>query len=307
MNSVAQSCRIGTRGSPLALAQTGTVRDTIASHFPDVDFTLAVIKAEADRKPDLPIDQFGGKGLFIKEIEDALLRREIDLGIHSLKDMTAETTVGLSILAVSTREDPRDCLVSRSRRPLADLPIGATVGTSSLRRLHLLHAKRPDLKFEAVRGNVDTRIRKVKSGRYDAVVLAYAALKRLGLESEAVECFDPNEFIPAAGQGSLAIEGRSDDPSALRWSSPIQDPDAAACWRAEQSLLARLEGGCRVPLGAHAIVRSGNIRLKAFKGIELGRPLIRVEGEAGIEEAGDLGRRLAEEILTAENAEERRG
>ncbi|MBI2059074.1 MAG: hydroxymethylbilane synthase [Nitrospirae bacterium] len=291
---------IGTRGSTLALTQSRALIERIQAKFPHIRFELKVIKTQSDRMPDVPLSEFGGKGLFIKEIEEALLRHEIALGIHSLKDMTAETTAGLGILGVTEREDPRDCVISYGRRLFRDLPKGARVGTSSLRRTLLAHALRPDVQYVPLRGNVDTRIRKAASGEVDAVILAFAALKRLGRQDEATEWFDPETFIPAAGQGRLAVEGRVGDPDALAWAKAVDDPSEHLCWKAEQAFLLRLEGGCKIPLGSHAILRDGRIFLRVVKGTQIGEPLYRAEGWGSADEPEALGIRLAEDVLRQE-------
>ncbi|MBI2890208.1 MAG: hydroxymethylbilane synthase [Nitrospirae bacterium] len=291
---------IGTRGSNLALTQARAVQAALAGSFPAISFEIKVIHTQADRLPAASLADLGGKGLFIKEIEEALLQGQIDLGVHSLKDMMVDTTPGLSILAVTAREDPRDCLVSRTGRALGDLPAGSVIGTSSLRRKLLAHHLRPDLNYVPIRGNIETRLRKVSEGVVDGTIMAMAALHRLGCGSAPSDVFDPDVFVPAAGQGSLAVEGRTADEQAARWAAVVQDSDAQIRWESERALLHRLGGGCRVPIGAHARVRDGRLFMKAVKGTDERSPLIRVEGWGTCNEPAALGLQLADAILDRE-------
>ncbi len=244
--------RVGTRGSALALAQTRQVVAELQRRWPGLLVEVVTITTRGDLQTGVPLHQLGGKGLFVKEIEEALLRGEIDLAVHSAKDLPSELPPGLELVAVPARADPRDAVVSRSGAGLLSLPPGARVGTSSLRRLAQIRYLRPDLAVEQLRGNVDTRLRRVEEGRCDAVVVAAAGLARLGLLERAGELLDPVAFVPAAGQGALALEARADDGRARALAAALHDPEAALALRAERAFLARLGAGCQVPAGAYA-------------------------------------------------------
>ena len=285
--------RIGTRGSALALAQSAYVRELL----PRGDHPTEVIETTGDRNPDLSFRRIGGKGVFTKEIELALLDGRIDLAVHSLKDLPTEETPGLVIAALLAREDPRDVLIARTGKGLADLPPGATVGTSSLRRRSQLLARRPDLVIQELRGNVPTRIARMKEGRYDAIVVAAAGLRRLGLTGEIVEILDDAVMLPAPGQGILAIQTRENDSATNQAVASLNDAAAEAEAAAERGFLAGLGGGCLVPVGAHGIARGGRITLAGFVGHPDGRPALRSSGEGNAAEAAALGQALALALL----------
>lgn len=287
--------RIGTRGSALALAQSEHVRALLSEGGERHELTRIV--TVGDREQDASLSKIGGKGIFTKEIETALLERRIDLAVHSLKDLPTEETPGLAIGALLPREDPRDALLSRGRVPFDALPRGARVGTSSLRRRSQLLARRPDLQVIELRGNVPTRIARLEAGLFDAIVLAMAGLRRLGMEGEVTERFDEETMLPAPGQGIVAVQIRSDDPAAAATVGRIHDATSEAEGLAERTFLAGLGGGCLVPVGARGAVRDGALRLSGFVGDPGGSPWIRrgVEGDA--REAASLGRRLAEEMF----------
>ena len=253
--------RIGTRGSALALAQAGWVRDQLAAAGHPGD--LIVIKTTGDRIQDRPLQAVGGKGLFTKEIEEALLDGSLDLAIHSLKDMPAEQPPGLRIGAVPRREDPRDVLIPRDHaiRSLADLPVGALVATGSLRRGAQLRRARPDLRIMGIRGNVDTRLRKVRAGEegIEGTIVAAAGLKRLGVAVPEAVPIPIDVMLPAVGQGALAIQARLDDTSVEAALIAINDADAATCVAAERAFLERLEGSCTVPLAGHAFLDGSDV------------------------------------------------
>ncbi|MBK6846972.1 MAG: hydroxymethylbilane synthase [Proteobacteria bacterium] len=289
---------IGTRGSALALWQARHVAARLGALSPGLEVRLQVIKTQGDKLLDVPLAQVGGKGLFVKELEDALLRREVDLAVHSIKDVPAQLPAGLELAAIPTREDPRDAIVS-SHGGLAALPRGARVGTASLRRRCQLLAARPDLTIELLRGNVDTRLRRLDEGHFDAIVLAAAGLKRLGYGARISECLDP-PWLPAIGQGALGIEVRSDDVSMQALLRPLHDEATACCVRAERALLARLGGGCQVPIGGHAtLVGAADLRLEALVGHPAGQPVFRGERSGPVSEGEALGRALADELLAA--------
>lgn len=293
--------RVGTRGSVLARTQTGWVVARLQERWPGLAVEVRIIKTKGDAVQDRPLAEVGGKGLFVKEIEDALLAGQVDLAVHSAKDVPAEVPAGLAVVACPPREDPRDVLISRDGRPLAELPRGARVGTSSLRRQSLLRRLRPDLELVPLRGNVDTRLRRLAAGELDAVVLAAAGLVRLGLLDRVTQYLDPRVFVPAVAQGILALEGRAADEATVRLARGLHDEDAALALAAERGFLARVEGGCQVPMGAYCRREGGEWVLDAFLASPDGsrfaatRRTIGVEG--GEEAAGDAGREAAEALL----------
>lgn len=249
---------IGTRKSELALTQTNQIirllQDMSVQQGLDYEFRVEKIVTKGDRILDVTLSKVGGKGLFVKEIEQALIDGEIDLAVHSLKDMPAELLDGLMIGAVPKRVDPRDCLITKNNCKLADLPHGARIGTSSLRRVSQMKAYRSDLQLESIRGNIDTRIRKIESEGFDAVVLASAGLFRMGWENRISEYLEPTLCLPAVGQGALGIECRADDLEIRALLDMLNDPWSALAVKAERSFLKRLNGGCQVPIGAYAVV-----------------------------------------------------
>jgi hydroxymethylbilane synthase len=288
---------LGTRGSKLAVQQSEWVQARLRVLAPEVTVTLRRIQTSGDKILDVPLANIGGKGLFVKEIEEALLAGEIDLAVHSMKDVPTQLPKGLAILCVPQREDPRDALISRTGCTFKDLPHGAKVGTSSLRRqAQFLHA-RPDLKIEMLRGNLDTRLRKLREGLYDAIVLAVAGLRRLGWTHEITEYLDPHISLPAIGQGALGIEGRQDDVLVRSLLSRLDHPVTRVAVLAERALLDRLEGGCQVPIAAHATVSGTGLRLEGLVASVDGKEMIRDVVEGTTEHASDVGRQLAERLL----------
>jgi hydroxymethylbilane synthase len=282
---------IASRGSQLALWQARWVAGqlTAAGH----DCRIEVIKTTGDKITDVPLAKVGTKGLFTKEIEEALMDGRADLAVHSLKDLPTELPPGLVLAATPPREDPRDAIVGRR---LADLPRGARVGTSSLRRSAQLRKVRPDLQIESVRGNLDTRLRKLDEGQYDAIVLAAAGLKRLGWAERIAELLPPEVMCSAVGQGSLAIETRAVG-AGFDACRELDDPATHAAVTAERGVLGALGGGCQVPVGAHATVRDGRIRLLGVVASPDGSELIRAESEGDASEAEAIGRALGEQLL----------
>lgn len=297
---------VGSRRSRLALAQTRQVLELWRRRAEEagvtLEFDVREIVTTGDKVLDVTLSKVGGKGLFVKEIEQALLAGAIDVAVHSMKDVPAVLPAGLVIGAVPHREDPRDALISRGGRKLAELPAGGIIGTSSLRRACQLRALRPDLRVEWIRGNVDTRLGRLERGDFDAIVLAAAGLNRLGWGDRISECLPVDEFLPAVGQGALGLECREDDGPLRELLALVHDPVTAREVAAERALLARLDGGCQVPVGAHArlMPAGGNedapvLHLAGFVGDPDGRLLIR--DELAGRDPEETGRKLAERLL----------
>jgi hydroxymethylbilane synthase len=261
------------------------------------DHPLSIIKTSGDLNPSASLSRIGGKGLFTKEIEEALLAGEIDLAVHSLKDLPTEEVPGLAIGALLEREDPRDALISRQRRGLMELPTGARLGTSSLRRRSQILARRPDLTVEELRGNVPTRVKRALEGPLDAAVVAAAGLLRLGLFDRATEVIEESVLLPAPGQGVIAIQIRAKDARTAEAVRVLHDPTAAAEALAERALLSGLGGGCIVPVGARAHAGEGRIELQGFVGHPSGRPTVRRNAAGSIDAPEELGRALALAML----------
>jgi hydroxymethylbilane synthase len=290
---------LGTRASTLARAQTESVIALLTAAWPDLDTETKVISTAGDRTQASgePLPEIGGKGLFTAELERALREGEIDLAVHSLKDLPTEDSEGVVVGAVSTRDDVRDCLVARDHGSLADLPPDAVVGTSSLRRSAQLRALRFDLDVRSIRGNVDTRIEKVRGGEYDAVVLAAAGIRRLGLEHAVSQWLEPDAMLPAPGQGALAIQCRADDSANLALLSGIDQPKARAETTAEREFLRVLGAGCAAPVAALATsTTTPRVRLQGLVADVDGTRMVRVEGEG---EPRSIGEQLAVEALAA--------
>jgi len=286
--------RIGSRGSALALWQAEHVKDRLAVLGQPA--TIEVIITTGDRVQDRRLESVGGKGAFLKEIEEALLEGRVDLAVHSLKDVPTALPDGLTLGAILERADPRDALLSSSGRGLRGLPAGARIGTTSLRRQAQIRALRPDLEVADLRGNVDTRIRKLGEGSYDAIVLALAGLIRLGRVSEVTEVLDSRLLLPAPGQGALALECRQDDEATAALAARLNHPPTSRAVTAERSLLQALQGGCNVPLGALAEADGEGLRLAAFVGRADGSALVR--GEAKGTDPVGLGQALASDLLS---------
>lgn len=258
--------RIGTRGSQLALAQTREVRRrlAVAHAIPEDAIAIEIIRTSGDAIQDRPLSEVGGKGLFTKEIEQALIDGGIDLAVHSSKDMPTVLPDGLELSAFLPREDVRDAFISHKAKTVADLARGAIVGTSSLRRQALIKRMRPDLQVVSLRGNVETRLRKLEEGQADATLLALAGLKRLGLADKAASLLDPGVFLPAVGQGAIGIETRSDDARTRELLSPLNDEETAIALAAERAFLAVLEGSCRTPIAGHATINGGVVTFRGM-------------------------------------------
>jgi len=297
--------KVGTRRSMLALTQTKWVVEQLKKQVPEAEFELKEIVTKGDRILDVTLSKVGGKGLFVKEIEQSLLDGETDFAVHSLKDMPAELPDGLVIGAIPKRVDPRDVLLSREGRKLDELPQGALIGTSSLRRAAQLLAYRPDLRIESVRGNIDTRIRKLTEGNFDAIVLAAAGLERVNWEGEVTQYLPVEISLPAVGQGALAIECRADDEETLALLKRLDDEPTRLAVSAERTFLHKLQGGCQVPIAAYATVDAGRITLTGLVGSPDGKKICKctVVGsdprEVGKQAADEVLRQGAGEILAA--------
>src|SRR5215472_2141755 len=286
--------RIGSRGSQLALWQANHVANLLRAKTHIVD--IQVIKTTGDKITDVALSKVGTKGMFTKEIEEALDAREIDLAVHSLKDVPTELQPEFELAAVMKREDPRDVFVSVKFPDVSSLPAGARVGTSSLRRHCQLKALRADVEIVALRGNVDTRLRKLEMGEYDAIILAAAGVHRLGLDQHVRSRISADVMCPAVGQGALAIETRRDDQQTLSLLSFLNHADTRQAIECERALLGSLGGGCQVPIGAYAEQRNGKLHLRAMVGHPDGSKILREQAEGDAPEA--LGRQVAQTLLT---------
>jgi hydroxymethylbilane synthase len=298
---------IGTRGSRLALWQAEWAKATLQDHLSGVEVDLKIIRTSGDQDQTTPLGQLGGRGVFTKEIERALLAGEVDVAVHSLKDLPTDLPEGLALGAVSPREDCRDALIARAASSFAALPHGANVGTGSLRRRALLLHVRPDLRMQDLRGNLDTRLRKLEAEGLDAIVLAVAGLARMGWAGRITERLPFSVCLPDAGQGAIGIEVRADDAEALRAVSVLNDADTRRSVKAERALLKALGGGCQVPIGAWGRVEDGRLRLDAVVASVDGKRLIRDRAEGGRETPEEVGKGLAERLLKAGAEEILRG
>jgi hydroxymethylbilane synthase len=291
--------RIGTRGSQLALWQANWVKEQLIRKHPDLDVEIHTIKTTGDKILDVPLAKVGGKGLFVKEIEEALMENSVDLAVHSMKDVPTELPDGLGIVAVSEREDPRDAVLGQNKTPILELPQGAKIGTSSLRRQAQLFAARPDFDIEPLRGNINTRLRKLREGMYDAIILAMAGVKRLGWDKEVTEVIDPGVMLPAIGQGALGIETRLTDEGTLERIAFLNDEATSSCVAAERAFLHRLEGGCQVPIAAYAVREGDEVLLTGLVGSVDGTRIIKDSDRGPASGAAQLGDTLANRILEA--------
>lgn len=288
---------IGTRGSKLALWQADYVEQRLREEYPGLQVTQKRISTKGDRILDVPLAKIGGKGLFTKELEEEMLSGSIDLAVHSLKDMPAKVPDGLMIAAVTKRLDPGDALVSNRFSSFSELSQGARVGTSSLRRRAQLLCARPDLTMIDLRGNVNTRLRKLDEGEYDAIVLAVAGLKRLGFADRIREVLPQTMVLPAVGQGALAIETRADDKETRDMLAFLRDDETICCAEAERSFLARVEGGCQVPVGVYATAEGDDLKVEAVIASLDGRRSYRGTVNGAKADAAKLGKGLAEKLL----------
>ena len=292
-----KTLKIATRQSPLALWQANYVKNRLQQLYPDLTIELVPMVTKGDVILDSPLAKIGGKGLFVKELENALLNKEADIAVHSMKDVPMQFPEGLGLAVICQREDPRDAFVSHSYRTFAELPQGAVVGTSSLRRQCQLKALRPDLDIRSLRGNVGTRLSKLDNGDYDAIILASAGLIRLGLADRIASFIDVEQSLPAAGQGAVGIECRTDDMQVQALLAPLADAETTYCVRAERAMNNHLQGGCQVPIGGYAVLQQGQLYLRALVGDIDGSRIIRAEGKSAVENAEVLGVKIAEQLL----------
>jgi hydroxymethylbilane synthase len=292
-----RTIHIGTRGSALALQQTQVVVDLLKASWPDFEADIIEIRTTGDRIQDVPLTKIGDKGLFVKEIEEALLDGRIDWAVHSVKDLPSRLPEGLIVGVVAERADPRDALVARRSFTLATLPEKAVIGTSSVRRRAQLLHWRPDLRIVPIRGNVDTRLRKLESEGLDGIVVAVAGLIRLGWADRISDIIPPEICLPAVGQGALGVEMRGDDQRARTLFQPLTSPTVQAAITAERSFLAHLEGGCQVPIAAWSTVEGGELLLRGMLSDINGSSFLRADRRGAIQAPERLGLALAEELL----------
>jgi hydroxymethylbilane synthase len=288
---------IGSRGSQLALWQANWVKSQLENLHSNADISIRVITTSGDKIKDVPLSKIGGKGLFVKEIEEALLAKEIDLAVHSMKDVPIEIPSQLEISIITKRENPLDALISNNDKKLADLPQGAVIGTSSLRRSSQLLKYRNDFKIHPLRGNVDTRLKKVEDGKYDAILLASAGLNRLGWSNRITEEIPHEVILPAMGQGALGIETRLGDTKTYNFISSLNHEQTNYEVSSERALVGKLDGGCQVPIGAYAIIEDNLITLKGLVASLDGKIIHQSEIVGPIDDAINIGQDLGEELL----------
>jgi len=289
--------KIGTRGSKLALWQANWVKSALVKKFPSTPVELVIIKTQGDKILDVPLAKVGGKGLFVKEIEQALITRRIDIAVHSMKDMPAEIPEGLCIGAIPERENPVDVFISRNGARFNELAAGSIIGTSSLRRGAQLRHARPDMVVRSIRGNLDTRLKKLESENFDALVLAAAGVKRLNLEHKITEYLDSALVLPAIGQGALCIETREDDPIVAPLVAALDHAATRAAVAGERAFLNRLEGGCQVPIAGHGQIRNDLFTLTGLVAEINGSRVIKGEKTGPLDSSETIGIDLAEELL----------
>lgn len=289
--------KIATRQSPLAMWQANFVKAQLEKFHPDLTVELIPMVTKGDVILDTPLAKIGGKGLFVKELENALLEKRADIAVHSMKDVPMQFPQGLCLSVICKREDPRDAFVSNSYANLDELPKGAIVGTSSLRRQCQLKQLRPDLDIRSLRGNVGTRLSKLDKGEYDAIILAAAGLIRLGMAERITSLIETQVCLPATGQGAVGIECRTDDEAVQALLVPLADEETTKCVLAERAMNAHLQGGCQVPIGGYAVLENDKIYLRALVGELDGSAIIRAEGKSAVENAEELGVQIAEQLL----------
>ncbi|HEX5513472.1 MAG TPA: hydroxymethylbilane synthase [Gammaproteobacteria bacterium] len=289
--------RIATRKSPLALWQAEHVAAELKRHHPGLLVEIVGMSTKGDRILDTPLAKIGGKGLFIKELEEGLLDGRADIAVHSMKDMPPELPPGLHVPVIMEREDPCDAFVSNQYTRIEELPPGAHIGTASLRRQCQLLARRPDLKISVLRGNVNTRLAKLDAGEYDAIILAASGLKRLGLSARIRSIISPEESLPAVGQGALGIECRIGDERVHRLIEPLRHQPSQTRVSAERAMSGRLQGSCQVPLGAYALIEDGELYLRGLVGTPDGKEILRGEIRGDLAQAEALGAKLGDELL----------
>jgi hydroxymethylbilane synthase len=292
-----RALRVGTRGSELALAQTRGVVASLKQRLPDLVLEIEIIRTKGDLITGVPLSQMGDRGLFIKEIENALVSRDVDFAVHSMKDLPSELPPGLVLAAVTERLDPRDVLITREARSIEALPRNGALATGSLRRRSQVLALRPDLRAVELRGNITTRLRKFAASSWDAMILAGAGLARLGIEEHVSTPIPTEQMLPAVGQGALGLEARADDPDVLACLAGLAHEETTAAVGAERALLRRLQGGCQVPIGAQARWHGDRLTLEAYVGTPDGRRHLRRTAEGSRERGEALGEGLAEQML----------
>jgi hydroxymethylbilane synthase len=289
--------RIATRKSPLALWQAEHVAAELRRLHPGLAVELMGMSTQGDKILDTPLAKIGGKGLFVKELEQGMLEGRADIAVHSMKDVPVELPEGLHLAVIMEREDPRDAFVSDSYDDLESLPDGAVVGTASLRRQCQIRERRPDLRIEVLRGNINTRLKKLDDGNYDAIILAASGMKRMGFGERIRAILPPEQSLPAIGQGALGIECRADDARVNALIAPLNHPGSATRVRCERALNAELQGGCQVPIAGYAELQDGQVHLRALVGEPDGTRVIRAEGRAAAAESEPLGVAVARELL----------
>ena len=288
---------IGTRGSPLALWQAHWIKFQLESLHDDLTVDLVKIKTSGDKIQDVPLAKVGGKGLFTKEIEESMLRFETDIAVHSMKDVPVQFPPSLTLSVVTKREDPRDVLISRKDLKLDNLPRGAKVGTGSFRRTTQLLHYRPDLEIVPMRGNLETRLKKLETEGLDAIILAAAGLIRLDMADRISEFIEPEIMLPGGGQGAVGIESRKEDLGVMNRIFPLDHEETHRALEAERSFLTRLEGGCQVPIGVYATIEGETLRLRGLVGSLDGKQVLKAERKGPVEDPGVIGFQLAGEIL----------
>ncbi|MCG6943613.1 MAG: hydroxymethylbilane synthase [Thiohalocapsa sp.] len=292
-----ETLKIATRKSPLAMWQAEHAAAILSRLHPDLEVEIVGMTTRGDKILDAPLAKVGGKGLFVKELEQGMLEGTADIAVHSMKDVPVDFPEGLHLAVIMDREDPLDAFVSNRYERLDDLPQGACVGTSSLRRQCQLSARRPDLRIEPLRGNVNTRLRKLDDGEYDAIILAAAGLKRLGFAERIRAEIAVADSLPAIGQGAIGIECRSDDDRVHALIEPLHHVETAQRVLAERAMNAKLQGGCQVPIAGHAVLEGETLYLRGLVGTPDGKRLLRAEGRAPAADAQALGERIADDLL----------
>ncbi len=299
IDMAARTLKIATRKSPLALWQANFVKDRLEALHPDLQVELVPMSTQGDKILDTPLAKVGGKGLFVKELETAMLEGRADIAVHSMKDVPVEFPDGLGLHTICEREDPRDAFVSNHFNQIDELPQGAVVGTSSLRRQCQLRAARPDLVIRDLRGNVNTRLAKLDAGEYDAIILAAAGLKRLEMAHRIAAFIEPEQSLPANGQGAVGIECRLDDHELHALLAPLEHPETRIRVLTERAMNRALQGGCQVPIGAYALVQGEEVWLRGLVGSPDGARVIRDEIRGPLAEGEALGHTLAQRLLAA--------
>lgn len=289
--------KIATRRSPLAIWQAEYVKKELIRNHSDIEIQIVRIQTEGDRFLDAPLFDIGGKGLFIKELEEALLSKNADIAVHSMKDVIVELPKGLEISVIMKREDSRDVLISNQYNSIAEIPDNSTVGTSSLRRQSQLKQVNSNILFEDLRGNVETRIGKLDDGKYDAIILAAAGIIRLGLAERITELISFSHVLPAVGQGAIGIECRTNDETTQQLIAPLNDKDTSLCVLTERAFSRRLNGGCQLPIASHAVIENNQIKVDGLVARLDGSKVIRLQKIGELEDADKIGSSLAEALL----------